>query len=118
MATPYVSSAAEASAQAFASGTTGQLRSVTVLNLAGGTRYVWIYSGTSSAGTLIAGPFPVAAGAGVSLSFGDFGGANDVTRSSNSALGRFTNGCWIASSTSGTTFTAGGSDFRINAEAL
>lgn len=109
---PYVSAAAEASAQAFAAGTSGQLQTVTVVNVAAGTRYVWIYSGTSSAGTLIAGPFPIASGGGLTVDFGD------VTRprGTHASLGRFTNGCWIASSTSGTTFTAGGSDFRINAE--
>lgn len=112
---PYVSSEAEASAQVFAAATIGNLRAVSVVNLAAATRYVFIFSGTSSAGTLIAGPYSVAAGGGISIDFGDF---NDAKRQPAKRLGRFTNGCFIASSTSGSSFAAGGADFRINAEAI
>lgn len=111
--TPYVSAAAEASAQVSASGTSGTLRSVSVLNVSAATRYVYVFSGTSSGGTLIAGPFAVAAGAGVSVDFGD---REDPRRTTHKVLGRFTNGCFIASSTSGSSFAAGGSDFRMNVE--
>lgn len=111
--TPYDSTVAEGTAQIFPAGTTGQLREVYVLSVAVATRYLWFFNGTSSAGVKMCTPVRVPAGEDRSISFGD------LTRQPMPQKGKFTDGVFVGSSTSPTTYTAsGGADFVITAEAV
>lgn len=114
--TPYVSAAAEGTAQLFSG--KGNLRSLAALSVAAAKRWVYVYDGTDATGTLIAGPFPVEAGQPLSITFFDGDQAPPTKDELEHKLGHFSTGVFVGSSTSGTTYTASGAaDFRFNAEA-
>jgi len=103
----YCSQAAEEARQ-LATGK-GSLTSLYVVNVAAATRYVWVFDNTASSGTVLCGPFPVAAGQGLALGWPE---GDDM----NNSQPRYATGLRVASSTSASSFAASGAaDFRINA---
>lgn len=92
----------------------GALYGVYALNAGAATRYVWIFDGTSSAGTLLSGPFPVASGESVSVQYEL--GMRDMTPATGPLLPEFTTGLFIASSTTATTFTQSGTNDLMGLE--
>lgn len=107
----YVSPSAEQSKLVVTGG--GSVSSLYVLNLAASKRWVYVFDGTTDAGTLIAGPYPVDAGAALAI---DFSEARVSSAGLEPASARFAAGLFIASSTSGASYAAGGADLRLNVE--
>lgn len=110
MPAPYISPAPESFKQVDADA--GSLSWLFVLSVAAADRWLFIFDGTSSAGTLIGGPFKIPAGSDRVIDFNDElpGG-----RSHERPDFEYTTGLYLASSSSASPFVAaGGADFRFN----
>lgn len=103
----YHSTSAESTAQVRTG--SGNVSSLSIKNVSGSTRYVYVFDGTSASGTRLEGPLTLPSGSGIVLSFSD----------ERTPLGmRFTTGLYVASSSALTPYTAaGGTDLLIDAEA-
>lgn len=83
----------------------GALASLFAMNVAAATRHIWVFDGINASGapgSLLVGPFPVAAGEVIAVSFEASVARADRYRSS---LPEFSTGLFVASSTTASTFT-------------